>query len=133
MATMAGNASAGPRAKAALPRIAQDCSSQATFSGANSRAPRWSVVGLTGKVTPWSRESSSRPPPDDTPDTTVRTKNAANIVGISSSTSRARPSSWAPGNSAGSVQTASVMLPMIANAVGSARRRRTVAVRKRSR
>jgi len=30
------------------------------------RAPRWSVVGLTGKATPCSRGSSSRPPPEET-------------------------------------------------------------------
>ena len=96
----------GPARRPRCPSSAQDWSSQATLSGANSSAPRWSVVGLTGNVTPCSRDSSSRPPPDD--DAGARRsgrRNAANIVGISRSTSRARPSSWAPGNSAGSVQT----------------------------
>ena len=37
---------------------------QAMLSGASSSAPRWSVVGLSGKATAWSRGSSSRPPPD---------------------------------------------------------------------
>ena len=36
------------------------------LSGASSSAPRWSVVGLTGWATAWSRSSSSRPPPDAT-------------------------------------------------------------------
>ena len=33
---------------AVMPIRIQACSSQAMLSGASSRAPRWSVVGLTG-------------------------------------------------------------------------------------
>ena len=51
------------------------------LSGAISSAPRWSVVGLTGKATPWSRLSSSRPPPEATDETTVSNKNPAKTVG----------------------------------------------------
>ena len=104
------------------------------LSGAISNAPRWSVVGLTGKATPWSRLSSSRPPPEATDETTVSNKNPAKMVGSSSTTSRALPSrSRAPGSSIGSVQAARVIAARIPAVRGIARRRRTVPARKRTR
>ena len=54
-------------------------------------------------------------------------RNAANIVGISRSTSRARPRRGRRAAAPAACRRRAVMPPMIANAVGSARRRRTVA------
>ena len=61
----------GPLPKDIAPSSVQLCTSQATLSGVRSSAPRWSVVGLTGKATPCSRDRSSRPPPDAIPDSTL--------------------------------------------------------------
>ncbi len=91
------------------------------------------MVGLTGKATPWSRDSSSRPPPEATAEMIVRSRNAANAVGWSSSTSRARSESRAPGNVIGTVHAATVRPSMIASVQGTAALRRTVPARKRTR
>ena len=93
IATIAAGSRSADNAYAAEPSSTQAWSSQAMLSGARRSAPRWSVVGLTGKATPCSRESSSRPPPDATAETTVSRRNPTKAVGSSSSTSRARPDS----------------------------------------
>ncbi len=131
--TSAAGSRSGDKAYAAVPSNSQAWSSQAMLSGASSSAPRWSVVGLTGKATPCSRDSSSRPPPDATAETTVSSRNATKAVGISSSTSRARSELWAPGSAIGTVHAATVSPPMIASAQRRADLRRTAAVRKRTR
>ncbi len=67
------------------------------LTGASSRAPKWSVVGLIGYGTAWSRGSSSRPPPDTTAEMTASARKPAKPVGSRSSTSKARELSPAPG------------------------------------
>ena len=76
-----------PTANAVAPSRNQTCTIHATLSGESSSAPRWSVVGLTGKATAWSREMSSRPPPDAMPDTRLSSRNAARALGITRVTS----------------------------------------------
>jgi hypothetical protein len=64
-----GSSGRAPMAYAVAPSTVQPWSSQAMLSGAISRAPRWSVVALTGRATACSRGSSSRPPPPVAADT----------------------------------------------------------------
>ncbi len=90
MTVCAGASAAGPTAKAVAPSRHHTCTIQATLSGASSSAPRWSVVGLTGKATAWSREISSRPPPDATPDTRLSSRKIARALGITMLTSTMR-------------------------------------------
>ena len=53
------------------------------LSGARTSAPRWSVVGLIGYGDAWSREISSRPPPEAIAEATFRARMPAIADGIS--------------------------------------------------
>ena len=66
------------------------------------------MVGLIGYGDAWSRESSSRPPPDATAEATLRARMPAIADGSSRKTSNALPGPFAPGMKAGTVATASV-------------------------
>ena len=74
---------------AVAPSRTQAWMSQAMLSGASRKAPRWSVVGLTGYATACSRLSSSRPPPEATADATARTSSPAIAAGSRTTASRA--------------------------------------------
>ena len=51
------------------------------LSGASSSAPKWSVIGDTGKATACSRGTISRPPPDAIAETTASTRKPRQIDG----------------------------------------------------
>src|SRR4051794_8998436 len=74
---------------------------QAMFRGARRRAPRWSVVGLIGYGDAWSREISSRPPPEAIAEATVRARRPAIPDGNSGEMSKALSGPPAPGRNAG--------------------------------
>ena len=96
------------------PSRVQHCSSQAMLSGAISSAPRWSVVGLTGNATAWSRGSSSRPPPDAAAETIEMTRHRR---GTPRAAATARRDGWSvlSPTKAGTTVASSVTAPMTAD------------------
>src|SRR4051794_953199 len=101
------------------------------FNGASSSAPRWSVVGLIGWMTPCSRLSSSRPPPEATADAMERTTRPVIAVGSTTRASSAWPRLLpAPVMKAGPAAAPAVSAAKMAATRAKTRGRRTVLVRK---
>ena len=79
--TTAGSTATGATRNATTPSRVQAWKSQATLSGASSRAPRWSTTGLTGYAAAPSRWMISRPPPEATAAVTTSPTNARQPTG----------------------------------------------------
>src|SRR4029079_7133797 len=132
IATWAWKSLAGTKLNAIDPSRIQAWIIQAMLSGASSSAPRWSVVGLIGYGDAWSREMSSRPPPEAIAEAMLRTRMPAIAEGIRARTwARALLGPWSTND--GTTATATVMPRNTSDSTRVKWRRRTACLRNCSR